>query len=142
MGYLDEFGVKETQQERRRKRRLLTAMVILAVVGSLYYEFKNFREEARVKEFLAVLQRADYPAAYAFWGCKVEAPCPNYDFKSFQEDWGPNPPSKISKVRSYRLGTSHARGSGVIVPVVINDGPAIQLWVEKSNQTLGFAPPL
>ena len=141
MGYLNEFGVKETQQERRRKRVLLIGLAILAVVGSLYYEFKNIREERRVKDFLAVLQRGDYSAAYAFWGCKVEAPCPNYDFKSFQEDWGPNPPSKIGKLRSYRLGTSHARGSGVIVPAVINDGSPIQLWVEKSNQVLGFAPP-
>ncbi len=141
MGYLDEFGVKETQQERRRKSRLLTVLVVLAVGGSLYYEFKNFREEGRVKQFLAVLQRGDYPSAYAFWGCKVDAPCPNYDFKSFQEDWGPNPPSKIGKIRSYRLGTSHARGSGVIVPVVVNEGPEIQLWVEKNNQVLGFAPP-
>ena len=141
MGYLDEFGVTETQQEQRRKRRLLTALAILAVGGSLYYEFKNFREEGRVKEFLAVLQRGDYPVAYAFWGCKVEAPCPNYDFKSFQEDWGPNPPSKIGKVRSYRLGTSHAHGSGVIIPAVINEGPEIKLWVEKSNRVLGFAPP-
>ena len=141
MGYLDEFGVKESRQEQRRKRRLLIVLAILAVGGSLYYEFKNFREEGRVKEFLTVLRRGDYAAAYAFWGCKVEAPCPNYDFKSFQEDWGPNPPSKIGKVRTWRLETSHARGSGVIIAVVINEGPQIRLWVEKSNQTLGFAPP-
>ena len=141
MGYMDQFGVAEARKEQRRWRTLLTLLAIVVVAASLFYWFKNCRQEQRVKEFLATLERSDYPGAYAFWGCRVEQPCPNYSYKDFLEDWGPDPPSPIGKLRSYRLGTSHARGSGVEIPVVLNDRVQKKLWVEKSNSTLGFAPP-
>jgi len=138
MGYLDQYGVVESRRERILKRALLLLIATAAVVGGLYYGFKNYPQERRAREFLAVIERGDYPAAYDYWGCKVETPCPNYDYQSFLEDWGPS--SKIGKVRSFRLADSTARGSGVVVSVVVNSQPEIRLWVEKRNGVVGFSP--
>jgi hypothetical protein len=143
MSYLEEYGAAEAKRERREKRikrGILILLAALVVAGALYYSFKNYRQEERVKQFLAALERGDYPTAYSFWGCRVEAPCPNYDYKSFLEDWGPS--SSIGKLQSYKLDTSHERGSGVVIGVHLNGRREVKLWVEKSNGVLGFAPPL
>ena len=142
MSYLDQYAEQGAAEERRARllKRALIALLSLLVVGSIFfYQFKNFREEQKVKQFLTLLERGDYPSAYALWGCKVEAPCPNYDFKNFMEDWGPASP--VGKVESYRMGTSHERGSGVVIGVSLNGKSPVRLWVEKSNGVLGFVPP-
>ena len=139
MGYLDQYGVAEGRRERRIKRASLTLLAIIVVGGSLYLWFKNYREEQRMKGFLASLEHGDYPAAYSFWGCKVESPCRNYDYKSFLEDWGPS--GQVGKVTSYKLGISRERGSGVEIPVTVNNRPPAKLWVEKKDGVVGFAPP-
>ena len=142
MGYLDEYSDQEAHREKRArntKRALLVSLVILLVAGVLYYTFKNYREEKRVEAFLATVQRGDYPGAYGFWGCRVDAPCPNYSYKDFLDDWGPQ--SEIGKLQSYRRRSSHERGSGVVVSVALNDRLEKKLWVEKSNAVVGFAPP-
>jgi hypothetical protein len=142
MGYLDDYGENEAKHEQRimaAKRAAVALVIFLVAAGVLYYQFKNYKEEKRVKEFLATLQRGDYPAAYAFWGCRVESPCPNYDYQGFLEDWGAKSP--VGKLQSYRLLSSHERGSGVIVAVSLNQQRPVRLWVEKGTEVLGFAPP-
>src|SRR5262249_40730543 len=133
---------RREQKVRQRKRALVLLLGLLVLAGAFYFWFKNYPEEKVVKGFLASLVRGDGPTAYTFWGCKVESPCPNYSYKDFLEDWGPNRSSQVGKVESYRLGMSRERGSGVVVPVVINDRIGKRLWVEKSSRVLGFAPPI
>jgi len=138
MSYLDEYGVADARREKLQKRSLLTLLTVLVVGGVLYLWFKNYTEESRVNQFLAQLERGDYPAAYTFWGCRVESPCPNYDYQNFLEDWGPKSP--LGKLRSHRLGRSREKGSGVEIPLVLNDQPEVRLWVEKKDGVLGFSP--
>jgi hypothetical protein len=139
MGYLDTYGVAEARKERRIRRALLSLLAVAVVGGSLFLWFKNYRQEQRVKEFLALLERGDYQNAYSYWGCRFDAPCPNYDYKSFLEDWGPS--SQIGKVQSFHLGRSRATGSGVVIDVTVNNRrPPIRLWVEKKDGVIGFAP--
>ena len=140
MSYLDNYGVADAKKEQRRRRVILTLLAIVVVAGSLFLWFKNYRQEQRVQEFLALLERGDYSTAYTLWGCKVEAPCPNYDYKSFLEDWGSASP--VGKVKSWRVGRSRETGSGVVIGIVVNNGKPIRLWVERSNGVLGFAPSL
>jgi len=139
MAYLEEYGVADARRERRIKRALVAVFTLLVVSGFLYFWFKNYREEQRVKEFLSLLERGDYPAAYRLWGCRVESPCPNYDYNGFLEDWGPS--SEIGKLRSYDLIRSREQGSGVAITLVINGRPPTELWVEKKDGIIGFAPP-
>jgi len=138
MGYLDQYGVADARKERRIRRVLLAVAAVALASGSLYLWFKNYREEQQVGGFLTMLEKGDYPAAYTFWGCRVEAPCKNYDYKSFLEDWGPSSP--VGKLASYRLGVSRARGSGVEIPVALNGRPPVKLWVEHKDRSVGFAP--
>lgn len=140
MSYLDDYGVADARKERRNRRILLTLVAIVVLSGSLYLWFKNHRQEQRVREFLGLLERGDHPAAYSMWGCKVEAPCTHYDYKSFLEDWGPASP--VGQVKSFRLGRSRATGSGVVITVTVNEGKPLRLWVETSTGILGFAPSL
>src|SRR6185436_1990090 len=98
MSYLDDYGVADARKEQRNRRILLTLVTIVVVTGSLYLWFKNYRQEQRVREFLALLERGDHATAYTMWGSKVEAPCTHYDYKSFLEDWGPSSP--VGKVTS------------------------------------------
>ncbi len=143
MGYLDDYaekGAEAARRERARRRTLLSILAVLLVAGSLYFWFKNYREEKRIQEFLAALQRSDYPAAYSFWGCRVETPCPNYNYKDFMDDWGPK--GEVGPVSSFRLGTSHERGSGVVITVELNGRLQRKLWVEKKTEVVGFAPPM
>jgi len=144
MSFLEDYGAAEARRERkiRRVRRALLALLAIALVGvPLYLWFKNYRQEKLVERFLNMLAQGDYASGYAMWGCKVEAPCPSYDYKTFLEDWGPS--SEFGKVQSFRLGRSREVGSGVIVSVTINGKqPPLRLWVEKSTGVLGFAPSL
>lgn len=145
MGYLDEYGEQEArraQRLRQTKRAIVGVSAVLVAAGVFYFWFKNYPEEKLVKGFLAAVERGDYPAAYGFWGCRAESPCPNYSYKDFLEDWGPNPPSQVGKVQSFRLGMSRERGSGVVVPVILNDRIEKKLWVEKRTGVLGFSPPI
>jgi hypothetical protein len=142
MGYLEAYAEREERYGRlidRLKVTLKISAAVLIVGGSLFLWFKNYRQEARVDEFLSVLRQGNYEAAYAFWGCTIEKPCNSYSYQDFLEDWGPN--SKIGKVSSFRVGRSQERGTGVIVAVRINDREPVSLWVEKQDGTVGFAPP-
>jgi hypothetical protein len=143
MGYLDDYAEREARYARiglLLKRTLQIGVALFVVGGSLYLWFKNYAEEKRVEAFLEALQRADYEAAYTFWGCTVERPCASYSYRDFMEDWGPA--SSLGKVSSFRMGRSQERGSGVIVAVRINNREEpVTLWVEKRDGVVGFAPP-
>jgi len=62
-GYLDQYGVGE---ERRIKiiKTIVISLVSIAILGGiLFFVFHNYREEQRVKQFLALLAAHDYKGA-------------------------------------------------------------------------------
>jgi hypothetical protein len=136
--YLDHYGEGEEKRERIVKRTLLTLLVILAVGGVLFFLFKNYKQERRMKEFIEHLQRKDYKGAYAFWGCTDAAPCRDYPFDAFLEDWGPQ--STRANAAAYRIQRSRSCGSGVILTVDLGNGQEERLWVEKKNNIISFSP--
>ena len=60
MSYLDTYGVADARKERRNRRIMLTLVAIVVVSGLLFLWFRNYRQEQRVREFLALLERGDY----------------------------------------------------------------------------------
>jgi hypothetical protein len=114
--------------------------LLAAVVGySLYWLFfRNWREEAEVKEFLGLLQAQKYEQAYETWGCKVSEPCKFYSYKSFLEDWGPESP--LGAVKSFQLGRSYTQTGGVIQELTVNGKKQPNLWVESGTLIIGFFP--
>ncbi len=106
-GYLDAYGAAETERAKREKlfKRLAIALVVIAVLGTAgWFLFRNYKEEARIRQFVQLLQSKQYGAAYAMWGCSEATPCRDYSMQRFLEDWGPQ--SKHPEPAAIQLTTS------------------------------------
>src|SRR5262245_38740268 len=89
-GYLDNYGVVDAQREK--KVRILVASLLTVVIGGsiLYFGFRDYAPEHKLKQFMEAVQSKDYKSAYTLWGCTMEAQCRDYSFDKFMEDWGPS----------------------------------------------------
>jgi hypothetical protein len=135
---LDEnYGVADARREKRNKR-IIYSLVTLAVVGfALWFFFRNYKEEARVKEFLALLQRQDFQSAYAMWGCTEATPCRDYKMEQFLRDWGPQ--SDAANVAAIKRSKVKSCEKGIIQLLQIK-GQDVNLYVDRSTLVIGFAP--
>lgn len=139
--YLEAYGEGETKRAQRVRlfRWVLAAFAAVVIVGSLLYSiFVNYSEEQQVKQFVALLQKKDYQAAYRMWGCTDAAPCRDYSFAKFMEDWGPNSPH--ANAAAARVGSSDTCGTGVVIPVNFKGGESVPLWIDKGTKIIGFSP--
>ena len=135
--FLDNYGVLDARRETRVKRILYTVLTLAIVGGGLWFFFRNYKEEARVKEFLTLLERQDYKTAYGLWGCTDATPCRDYKFERFLEDWGPRsdagnvPEIQRSKIKSCNNG---------IIQVLRIKGRDVNLYIDRTTLLVGFAP--
>jgi hypothetical protein len=132
---LDNYGAADARRERV-VRNVLIAVVSVAVIGGLlWFFFRDFREEARVREFLSLLERKDFPSAYAMWGCSQAKPCRDYSFEKFLQDWGPASDAAAgvqrAKVKSCNSG---------IIQVLRIKGQDVNLYVNRATQELSYSP--
>jgi len=137
-GYLEGYGAGE---ERREKtiRWIILSVVLLAVIAIAgYYQFRNYREEKQIGAFLELLKRQDYKAAYALWGCTDAHPCPQYALDKFLEDWGPKSPH--ANIAAAKLAKTKSCDTGIIQFIEFPGNDEVQLWVERRDKVLGFAP--
>ncbi|HZT38473.1 MAG TPA: hypothetical protein VFA28_11275 [Bryobacteraceae bacterium] len=137
-GYLDTYGVQDAKREKRWKWILLTSAAAAVIGLALFLFFRNFREERAAKAFLEALRAHDYQGAYQRWGCTAQNPCRDYSFQKFMEDWGPN--GQYKNVNAVQFTTVDACGQGVVLTVEYPNAEPFGLWVDRSTQTLGFAP--
>jgi hypothetical protein len=135
--YLDNYGVADARRERRTKRILYSLLTIVVVGGTLWFLFRNYREEAKVKDFLALLQKQDYKSAYAMWGCTDATPCRDYKFETFLRDWGPQ--SDAANVGAIERAKVKSCDKGIIQLLHIK-GQDVNLYVDRNTLVLGFAP--
>ncbi|HUS05600.1 MAG TPA: hypothetical protein VMZ52_04870 [Bryobacteraceae bacterium] len=137
-GFLEGYGTSEVRREKTVLWLVGTAigLAILAVV--LFFYFRNYREERLVKAFLQDLQRKDHRAAYALWGCTEAQPCPQYSFDKFMEDWGPQ--SVYGDAGGGRVAQVNSCDTGIIETIEFPGKPDAQLWVDRRNFNIGFAP--
>ena len=119
--------------ERRKHRLIFSIVLFLLFAGYLYSELKNYPEERQASQFFEALQQEDYQEAYRIW-----QPTSSYHFDDFMEDWGRN--GLQGPIHQYRIEDSHARGSGVLVRIQLNDAETTTLWVEKTAKSLSFPP--
>ena len=140
VGYLDQYGAGEERREnivKIVKRAALSLVVLVAIGGSLFFVFHNFREERQVKQFLILLEGRDYKGAYALFGCTDAKPCRYYPFDKFMEDWGPASGSTFGGAQVTR---SRSCGSGVLLTVDFGKNQQEKLWVERADLSVGFPP--
>jgi hypothetical protein len=134
--YLQTYGAGE---ERRNQiiKRLVISFIVLALLSWFSYLFlHNYFETRTVKKFLAEVNSGDYQAAYREWGCTESTPCPNYDYKRFLEDWGPE-----KKVGSpWKVDSVNGCNAFVTVNVAAKGAEEQSLSVERGAKTVTFAP--
>jgi hypothetical protein len=156
-GYLDQYGAGDERREKRNKLLLISGACVLVLaffwfilfawdkteilriqsVARLAQIVRNHRQESRVKSFMDILQRQDYKAAYALWNCTDAHPCRDYSFAEFMKDWGPTAPRSTG---GYSIAKSRSCGSGVIVTLDSGHSQEDALWVQRSDDTIGFSP--
>ncbi len=148
MGVLDSTA---EEPQSKLMRYVITGLIfVILLAGGLWYLFRFDTEKRTVETFLEAIVAENYEAAYQLW-----KPTAAYSFNEFMEDWGPE--GYYGPVRSYKI-TNASRpdgASGVIVTVEVSpDAPfptsreteklprirEVSLWVERKDQSLGFAP--
>jgi hypothetical protein len=140
----------------RRKRDLILAlMVLLVVVGLVWWQFRFWPEERQVDRFFDELQQQNYEQAYGIWmhdpdWKKHFDKFSQYPYNDFIKDWGPS--GEWGIIKSHHVdgaavpkgysGSPFATASGVVVVVTVNDRVAdkAHVWVQKDDKTLGFSP--
>jgi hypothetical protein len=137
--YLEGYGAGEEKRERLWKRLAIALVVVLVAAGTLYYLFRNYREERQAKQFFQLLSNKQFKEAYALWGCTDAAPCRDYNYDRFLEDWGPNSiHSNTTKMKVVQTKSC----SGGVIQVLRWEGSKdeVFLWVNRPDLVLSFAP--
>jgi hypothetical protein len=134
--YLQAYGAGEERRNRIIKWLILSFIAAILLGWASYLFLHDYFETATVKHFLAEVNGKDYQAAYRDWGCTDTKPCPNYDFKRFLQDWGPekkaSSPWKVESVDGCR--------AFVTVNVEAAGAELQSLGVERGTKTLMYAP--
>jgi hypothetical protein len=134
--YLQTYGAGEERRNRIIKWIILGCIAALILVWILYLVFHNYSEKQAVKRFLAEVNSHHYRQAYSDWGCTAAKPCPNYDYKRFLEDWGPE--KKITS--PWQIASVDGCKTFVTVNVKAGGAELESLGVERGTDTIMFAP--
>jgi hypothetical protein len=137
-GYLEGYGAGEERREKTVRWILISALIIAILGIAAYFQFRNYREEQQIKAFVDDLKRKDYKAAYSLWGCTDQHPCPQYAFNKFLEDWGPQSPH--ANIEAAKVAKTKSCSTGIIQFIEFPGNDEVQLWVERKDKTIGFAP--
>ncbi len=141
--YLENCG---HGQERRGKIIKWTVLGTLAVVvlGTVsYFGFRNYSKRQALSHFFELLEKKDYRAAHALWGCTEQNPCRDYSFERFMQDWGPNSPAAhpaAAKLISKATCGPFFHPTGILRIYEFSPNYSASLWVNADTETIGFAP--
>ncbi len=134
--YLQHYGAGEERRNRNIRNIILGVIGLVLLLIALYFIFRDYSEKQTVKRFIAELNSHQFPRAYADWGCTVSAPCRNYDYQRFLQDWGPekqiSSPWKVTSVDGCK--------AFVTVNVQAAGAELQSLGVERGTKTLMYAP--
>ena len=135
--YLNNYGVADARREKRNKWIIGSVLAVAILSGTLWFFFRNYKEESQVKEFLTLLERQDYKTAYGLFGCTDAQPCRDYKFERFLEDWGPK--SAAGNVAAIHRTKVKSCDNGIIQLLQIN-GQDLNLFVDRATLKIGYAP--
>lgn len=137
-GYLDQYGAGEERRNRIIIRSILTVLTVVVLFTLGWYLLLNHHQESIVKSFVAALKRGDTQGAYRIWGCPQASSCRDYTFDKFMKDWGPGPDGPDMAVIG--LTDSEECNSAVMLTLRVNSKRSEQLWLDKGNDMISFAP--
>lgn len=139
-GYLDQYGAGEEERNRLIIRLIVGTVTVVAVTALGWYLLKNHHQESIVKTFLGDVRRGDYQAAYRDWGCMTDKSCSSYTFDKFSEDWGAKAKDGAPDPGILGITDSESCNNGVLLTVAVNATRQERLWVDKSGDSITFAP--
>ncbi len=150
MGLLDA-GAEEPKSKALRYVISGVALVLLLALGAWYF-LRYTTEKHTVERFMNAIAAGNTQLAYQIWH-----PHTNFSYQDFLSFWGPN--GYYSPIKTYRIESAEVPpkgGSGVVVTVEISgydpfpkpeetvksaQDREVQIWVERSDQSLSFPPP-
>ena len=134
-------------------RYVISAVVlVLLIAAGVWYLLRYTSEKHTVERFMNAVVAGDSQQAYQIWHAH-----PGFTYQDFISFWGPN--GYYSPIKSFRLESAEVPpkgGSGVVIVVEISgydpfpkpeetvkaaQNREVQLWVERSDQSLSFPPP-
>jgi len=135
--YLDRYG-EGYEQRAKRTKRIIAAILIVVVGGAgLYLGLRNHRQKAQVSQFVELLQKRDYSAAYRLW--VVRKPSPARITRS-KNSWKTGAAEQVRADCVLRYRQEQGCGSGVIVTVDMDQNREERFWVEDRDLTIDFRP--
>ena len=150
MGLLD--GDKQ-KPPSKVVRYIISGIVFVGLVtGAVAFLLRYHKERQTVATFMFALSSDDFQRAYTIW-----KPNPGYSYQDFLADWGPS--GEYGPVKSFRIRRARLpkNASGVVVDMEMSryspfppdsdfekgrTNKEVSLWVERSNQSISFAPTL
>ena len=150
MGILDA-GAEEPKS--KAVRYIVSSVVLVLLLGlSVRYLTRYNTEKRTVENFMHAVATGDTQRAYQIW-----QPHASFSYTDFLSFWGPN--GYYSPIKTYRIESSEVPpkgGTGVVVVVELSEYDTfpkpeeaiktarlreVQLWVERSDQSMSFPPP-
>ncbi|MBZ5613079.1 MAG: hypothetical protein LAO23_03650 [Acidobacteriia bacterium] len=138
----------DSAKARRRKIRIAASIVVVVVLATLAWMYRNWPEERCVNKFFAALEHQNYEAAYGIYfndptWLQHRQKYSQYTYADFYRDWGPG--GEWGLIKSYRIyGSANTKGfgrGGVVVEVVVNErSEHARMFVQKSDKTLTVYP--
>jgi hypothetical protein len=136
MALLDEnYGVADAKRSRVRWRIVLWGLLAVAVGVSLFFTFRNWREERTMNRFLALLREQKYQDAYALWDDPETRS--SYPPEKFIADFGPS--GEFANVGTAKIEIIDSCGDGVVFTLVFPGKPPLGLVVVRATNVIGFA---
>jgi hypothetical protein len=149
-------GILDSGPEEPKSRALRyvisgVALVILIGVGMAYF-LRYTKEKGTVERFMDAVIAGDTQEACEIWHTH-----PGFSCQDFNGFWGPN--GYYSPIKSFRMESAEVPprgGSGVVITVELSayapfpkaeetvkfaQNREVQIWVERSDQSLSFPPP-
>ena len=151
VGILDS-GAEERKSKALRYVVSAVALVLLITWGVWFFFLRYSREKHTVERFMDAVVAQDMQQAYKIWN-----PHSDFTLQDFTRYWGPN--SFYSPIKTYRIERAELLpngSSGVVVTIEISgyapfptpqeavkfgQNREVNLWVERSDQSLSFPPP-
>lgn len=135
--FLVNYGAGEERRNKRIVRAVLVFLIAVVVATFAYFWLRNRSEQAKLDGFRQVLASKDYAAAYRYWGCTPQTPCPNYPYEKFLEDWGEKSGhTDLAKLEVVRQVTCKA---GFGQSWKFGDD-TVHLWVVREDQAMSYDP--
>lgn len=150
---VDLLSSSAEEPKSKALRYVISAVALLLLMaGGLWYLLRYTTEKHTVERFMNAVVAGDSQQAYQIW-----RPHPGFSLQDFVSFWGPN--GYYSPIKSYRIETAEVPpkgGSGVVVVIEISaytpfpkpeetvksaQNREVELWVERSDQSLSFPPP-